>query len=121
ACIYNDKDNIDLVKPNARPVVVYMTMENTLDETLERIYSYMHGEELKHIDKDIKDSAIMKELYSTICTPHGIDLMIIYNGDTTVNTGFMEEVYDMLEENNKEPILFVQDYLARFNSINPAS
>ena len=103
--------------PTKRPCVVLFVMENSIIETVERLFSMcIIG---KHIDEYSLNEAINimtdKGLHLTDSDP--IDLVIKYKPNLSVDTSYLYTLVDDLEDEGYEVICVLQDYLKRIRSV----
>lgn len=105
-------------QPGMRPCVVILTMENSVKETVERMYNIAYG------PGELTDSPL-NDLIRRFRVSGGldvneydnIDIVVRYTPPNTETTEYCYKVYDELISDGKEPICFIQDYLER---IRPA-
>lgn len=120
ACRFADVENLVKKRKNAIPVVVYITMENSMIETYGRIFNYFTG--LKPADTNLSAEEIFEVVDRELYQKTGVQFVARYDsgrGGTT--TEMLYDIYDELEDKNMEPIMFVHDYLARVNSTDPTA
>lgn len=107
--------------PTKRPCVVYLTMENGIRETVERLWAMLvDREEMTHysIEKVIEILRTEGELYVSDDNP--IDIIIKYAPGESVDTSYMYTIVEDLEDDGYECICFLQDYLKKIRSVyNP--
>lgn len=104
--------------PGMRPCVVMLTMENSVKETVERIYNIAYG------PGNLTDTSY-EDLLHRFRGPGGlsvndydnIDIVVRYSPPNVETTDYCYRVYDELIAEGKEPICFFQDYIER---IRPA-
>lgn len=104
--------------PKLKPVVVYLTMENNVVETIKRIWSHFFGNDSEISKYEPVDAARMLE-QQKIFTPNRPDLpeLIIWHRSTkSINTADMNALLDDLEKDGKECVFLVQDYVKRIRS-----
>jgi replicative DNA helicase len=104
--------------PKLKPVVVYLTMENTVDETIRRIWSHCFGNDSEMSAYEPAVAARMLE-EQRIFTPNRPDLpelVIWYRSTKSINTADMNGMLDNLEKDGKECVFLVQDYIKRIRS-----
>ena len=99
--------------PAKRPCIVYLTMENSLEETIERAHGIL-------VAKDFDRKLSLEELTAqfknngfAVTDDDPIDIVIKYIPANTVDTDYVYALYDELADSNKEVICMVQDYIKR--------
>jgi replicative DNA helicase len=95
---------------NKKPVILYITMENTEDETIERIYTHYMGDNdcFENIDK-------FEKLYK-----QGNELLIKYYPNRSINTSQIDRDIAKIESfGDKKVIMVVHDYIKRIKSVEP--
>jgi len=107
--------------PTKQPVVLYLTMENSLKETFKRINCYAFGNNFKASNYTAKDIAkMMKD--SNIITPddkESVALEIKFRPNKSINTRDLYTIFDDLEKEGKEVVFFVFDYIKRIRPEHP--
>ena len=119
--------NWKLKDPSKIPTIVYFTMENSMNETFERIFEYLgfkfdfefyldsNGKKIyKLSEKDIEYvyELIKEETYHRT----GIALAIKYRPHKSVSTDFLYTIVEDLNLIGQEPIFIAQDYIKRIRS-----
>ena len=102
--------------PTKTPCVIILTMENTVQETVDRLYQITTSEDMKQI-KDVNEA--MDKFRSngmTITKESPIDIMVKYVPNRTVTTEFLYTLYEELEEEGYEMICCIQDHVKRIKS-----
>lgn len=114
---YN-KDYI-LKDPLKIPCVVYLTMENTVIETVTRLFSLstdspfpMERYSLTEVISKFKDEG---QLFVTPENP--INIFVKYKPNRSVDTSYLYTLYDDLNDKGYEPICLIQDHLLRIRSV----
>jgi replicative DNA helicase len=101
-----------------KPVVVYLTMENTVDETIRRIWSHCFGNdsEVSNYEPAIAARMLEEQKIFTPNRPDLPELVIWYRSTKSINTSDMNAMLDNLEKDGKECVFLVQDYIKRIRS-----
>lgn len=104
--------------PTKIPVIVYLTMENTVKETVERLFNLATGEDMKdHSPEDIINMLRTDgELYLTDESP--IDIVIKFVPNRTVDTSYLYTMTEDLEDEGYEVICLIQDHVKRIKSVD---
>jgi hypothetical protein len=103
--------------PTKIPVIVYLTMENTVEETVERLFSLtVVNDHMKNytVQEIIHRLRTEGELYLTDESP--IDIVIKYVPDKSVDTGYLYTLTEDLEDEGYEVICMIQDHIKRIRS-----
>ena len=108
--------NKDIVTkdPTKRPTILFLTMENTLNETLERVFSILVS------DDDISEFGGHKEIMQLlrqnglgISNDSPIDIEFRYVPSNSVDTDYLYTIYDEMSANGQEVVCLIQDYIKR--------
>ena len=109
----NNKD-IVTKDPTKRPTILFLTMENTLNETLERVFSILVS------DDDISEFGGHKEIMQLlrqnglgVSNDSPIDIEFRYVPSNSVDTDYLYTIYDEMSANGQEVVCLVQDYFKR--------
>ena len=109
----NNKD-IVTKDPTKRPTILFLTMENTLNETLERVFSILVS------DEDISEFGGHKEIMQLlrqnglgVTNDSPIDIEFRYVPSNSVDTDYLYTIYDEMSANGQEVVCLVQDYIKR--------
>ena len=112
--MYRPKD------PSKKPCVVMLTMENTVVETIQRLYDLavennfgMANYTLEEVISQLRNEGQLK---LTDYSP--IDLVITYKPNKSVDTSYLYTLCDNLEDQGKEVICIIQDHVKRIRSID---
>lgn len=102
--------------PTKIPTIVYLTMENTVTETVDRLFQIATGDNLRNYSTqeavDILKST--GELYLTDESP--INLLIKYQPNKSVDTGYLYTLTEDLEDEGYEVICMIQDHVKRIRA-----
>lgn len=103
--------------PTKRPCVVLLTMENTVTESVERLFGMATGRANMAdftVENAIKMLREEGELYLTDYSP--IDIIIKFKPSNSVDTGYLYTLTEDLEDQGLEVIAMFQDYIGRIRS-----
>lgn len=105
--------------PTKRPCVVLLTMENTVVETITRLFSMSDPNNGQMGDYTLQEVLrILREQGQLVLNDDSpIDIIIKYKANKSVDTSFMYTVCEDLEDEGYEVICFVQDHVKRIRSI----
>ena len=103
--------------PTKRPCIVYFTLENTITETIQRLFKICTGEDFQK--QASPEEAINKfmtegELYLTDESP--IDIIFKYKPNKSEDTSYLYTLVEDLEDEGYEVIALVQDHAKRIRS-----
>lgn len=103
--------------PTKRPCIVYLTMENTVTETIQRLFQICTGEEFSK--QSNPQEAINKlraegELYLTDESP--VDIIIKFKPNKSEDTSYLYTLVEDLEDEGYEVIAMLQDHAKRIRS-----
>jgi replicative DNA helicase len=104
--------------PNKRPCIVFLTMENTVKETIERLFNIAATAD--SIINFTAEQAINLlrtdgELYLTDESP--IDIIVKFVPGESQDTSYLYTLTEDLEDEGYEVICMIQDYVKRIKSI----
>ena len=108
--------------PEKRPCVLYITMENSIDETIERIFNMMVSSDdirnftPKQIIKKLKQGGNL-----TLTDQNNINIIVTYYPNRSIDTndlyGIIQDIYD----EGEEVIALILDYVKRIAPAEKAS
>ena len=104
--------------PDKRPAILFITMENSIDETIERIFNMTASNDdirnfsQKQVVRKLKDDGGM-----TLTDKNNIDIIIKYYDNRSIDTNDLYGIIQDLEDEGIETIALILDYLKR---IRPA-
>lgn len=103
--------------PTKTPCVVYLTMENTVTETIQRLFSICTGENMKNYSvEEVEQMLITQgELYLTDDSP--IDIIVKYKPNRSEDTSYLYTLIEDLEDEGYECICLMVDHIKRLRSI----
>lgn len=112
--------NIRPKDPTKTPCIVLLTMENTVVETITRMFDMVvddsHGMgnyELNEVIYKLREEGGMK-----ITNSSPLDIVIRYKPNRSCSTDYLYTLYDDLEDMGKEPVCFIQDHIKRIRSVD---
>ena len=114
--IYNK--GVQVKKPGKKPCVLLVTMENSVDETVERLFNMVTTDDdirkftPKQVIKMLKNKGEM-----TITDENDIDIVIQYHANRTIDTADLYTIIEDLSDDGLEVIALILDYIKR---IRPA-
>lgn len=104
--------------PTKRPCVVLLIMENSIKETVQRIFSMCVGEDmLNYSEEEIMD-VLKTKGNLTLSTNDPIDLIVKFKPNLSEDTSYLYTLCEDLEDEGYEVICMIQDYLKRIRSVD---
>lgn len=107
--------------PNKRPAILFITMENSIEETVERIFNMVAS------DDDIRNytqKQVIKKLRNegglTLTDKHNVDIIIRYYENQSIDTNDLYGIIQDLDDEGIEVIGLILDYLKRIRSAQRA-
>lgn len=103
--------------PTKRPCIVLLTMENTVTESVERLFGMATGRSaMTDFSPEGAISMLREEgeLYLTDASP--IDIIIKFQPSNSVDTSYLYTLTEDLEDQGMEVIAMFQDYIGRIRS-----
>lgn len=126
--LLNMADQIRRFNPQIKPfengrrkTILFVTMENTIEETVVRLfdmYSDVNDEIYGKTTQDVID-VLQKFGNFTFSESSGIDITLRYYQDKEINTGDLYAVMRDCINMGKEPICLILDYIKRIESVRP--
>lgn len=111
--------NFETKDPTKRPAVVLLTMENTVKESIERLFNMATvGNDIRDFNADEVLSMLKTtgELYLSSDSP--IDIIIKYKPNNSIDTSYLYTLVEELEDEGIETICLIQDYVRRIRAQN---
>ena len=103
-----------------RKCILFVTLENSIEETVERIYD-MYSD----LEDDIRDKTTAEVAQTfrdkgqfTFTQTTGIDIEMRYYGNLEIDTSHLYTLVRELNDRGKEPIAIVLDYVKRIDSVH---
>ena len=106
--------------PKKTPCIVLLTMENTVVETITRLFSMVIEGNMNMANFSANDCIDMLrsqgELVLNDSSP--IDIVIKYKPNRSIDTSYLYTLYDDLEDDGYEMICLVQDHVKRIRAMS---
>lgn len=103
--------------PTKRPCIVLLTMENLVKESIERMFSVSTCENRM---TDYSPEEIIKMMRSKgelrLTDDDPIDIIIVFKPSNSVDTTYLYNLVEDLEDDGMECICMIQDYIGRIRS-----
>lgn len=103
--------------PTKIPCVVYLTMENSVTETIQRLFEICIGDDMRNYSPEEIEYKLRTdgELYLTDESP--IDIIIKYRPNRSEDTSYLYTLTEDLEDEGYEVICMIQDHIKRLRSV----
>lgn len=106
--------DIKCKNPDNRPAVLFITMENTIDETIERIFN------MTVIDDDIRNYThkqvkrmLLEQGQLKLSDSNNIDIIIKYYENRSIDTQDLYGIIQDLDDDGVEVVALILDYMKR--------
>ena len=110
--------NVKLKRPDRKPVVLFITAEDTMEKMLGRIFSdLVPNVDLKKSDYSNKELAEMLKQHGFGDSEGEINIVVKYYNEKEIDTNDIYGIIDEVEDENNEVIALIVDYVKR---IRPA-
>ena len=106
--------------PTKTPCIVLLTMENTVVETITRLYDMVidGSTGMKNCPSAVDCINILRQQGQLIVNDTSpIDIVIKYKPNKSIDTSYLYSLYDDLKDDGYEMICLVQDHVKRIRSI----
>lgn len=104
--------------PDKNPAVLYITMENDIDETVERIFNMSgNSEDIRNYTPKQVVKKLRNDGQLTITEENNIDIIIKYFPNRSIDTNDLYSIIKDLDDSGSEVIALILDYMKR---IRPA-
>lgn len=124
--LLNLADQIRKCNPQLQPVVdgkrntiLFVTLENSIEETVERVFSMYApaGEKILKRSTDEVASTIIEKGGYTYTETSGIDIQIMYFSNMEIKTSKLYNIIDDMEKEGKHCITLILDYIKKIDSV----
>lgn len=104
--------------PTKIPTIVLLTMENTIVESIERLFGLSCIRANNMIDYSVQEvmQLLRTEGELTLDTNSPINILIKYKPTNSVDTSYLYTLCEDLEDRGMEVICLIQDYIGRIRS-----
>lgn len=106
--------HVQCKKPGKKPCVLLITMENNIQETVERLFNMnvcpedIRGFTPKQVIKMMKEQGGF-----TLTEDNEVDIIIKYYDNRSIDTMYLYTIIDDLADQNKEVVCLILDYIKR--------
>lgn len=101
-----------------RPCIVILTMENSVQETVSRMYAMLSNQQMKESTYDNVVNTMCNDPHLDMSSPNDIDIIVRYKANLSVDTSYLYQLYDDLSDTGLEPIMIIQDHIKRIRPVN---
>lgn len=98
-------------KEGSKPYVLYLTMENTIDESFARVWNM--AVEDTDVEKNSTSDIIKRLKEEKIVANDKIGILFVYRPNMSISTADLRDIIDELESTGKEIIMVSFDYIKR--------
>lgn len=111
--------HIQTKNPKMRPAIVLLTMENSIVETIQRLFSMINGSDLGMESYTAEEviSILRQTQEFTLTDSNNIDIIIKYKPNRSVSTAYLDSLYESLLERGIEMVCLIQDHAKRIRSV----
>lgn len=117
-CVKYNHESYKPKKEGLKPVVLYVTMENTKDESFARMFN------MECVADDMekyKSEYIVDQMQrAKIINNPDMEVIIAYRANMSIDTNDLRSMIDQLEEEGKEVVLLSFDYIKRIKDVGRA-
>lgn len=109
---------IDAFENGRRKTILFITMENTIYETILRLIDMYNPTNKEITEMDVNEVAdiLRKEGKFIFTAESGIDIELQYYHDLEISTGDLYTIIRQLSDEGKEVIAVILDYILKINS-----
>ncbi len=113
-------EDITLKDPTKKPCIVFLSMENSIKETVERIFNTYYNDE-KICNYTGKQVFNMLKSKGLSLDGDGINLKIMYRPNKSLSTDDLYALIEEIEDEGNEVVMFVLDYIKRIRPSIPTN
>ena len=104
--------------PTKKPAIVLLIMENSVKETVERLFNMCVGNNMLNYTEQEAIELLKTRGNLQLSTNDPIDIIIKFKPNLSVDTSYLYTLTEDLEDDGYEVICLIQDYLKRIRSID---
>ena len=103
--------------PSKTPCIVMLTMENSVVETIDRLFDMVtESAGMENFTKEEVINKLREEGQLKLTDESPIDMVIKYKANRSVDTSYLYDMYEDLEDDGYEVICVIQDHVKRIRS-----
>lgn len=105
-----------------RKTILFITLENSIEESVERLFDMYSdvNDDLRAMDSKDVIGILREKGKFDVNTNTGIDITFVYRGNLEISTADIFGIVRDLNEKGKEPICIFLDYIKRIESAHPS-
>lgn len=103
--------------PTKKPTIIVLTQENSMEETVERLFTIVSGYKMANFSKEEVYKILMEDGECTLTDENNINIHIIYKPDRSIDTSDLYTIIEDLEDDGYETIALFQDHIKRIRSV----
>lgn len=103
--------------PTKIPTILFLTQENTMGESVERLQEIITGKNIKTSTKEEILNTLREEGELLLSGDNPINIMIMYKPDRSIDTSDLYSIIEDLEDDGYEVICLFQDHIKRIRSV----
>ena len=103
--------------PTKKPCVVLLTMENDIQETIERMFSMVTNRSIISCNNENDAIKLFDDANMIISDNNPINLVIVYKPSLSIDTSYLYDLIDRLNDEGYETMCIFQDYLKKIHSM----
>lgn len=108
--------------PTKIPTIVYLTQENSIEETVERLFAMISsGGKMKDYSKSDVINMLQNDGELMLDAGNNINLHVIWKADSSIDTGELYTIVEELEDDGYECICLLQDHIRRIRPVLKSS
>jgi len=109
--------------PTKTPCIFLLTMENTVVETIQRLFDMVVENSMGMVSYNIHEvlRKLREEGRLTLNSDSPIDIVIKYRPNKSIDTNYLYEMCEDLEDEGYEVICLIQDHMKRMRSVYSTS
>lgn len=104
--------------PDKHPTVLYLTMENSVEETVERIFNMLiSSDDIRNYKTDTVIKKLKEAGQLKITDENNINIIIKYYPNKSISTGDLYGIINDLDDEGNEVIALILDYVKRIKPV----
>lgn len=112
---------IQCENPDNRPAVLFITMENSIEETVERIFNMLASDDdIRNYTEKQVCRMLREQGHLELTDKDNIDIIIKYYPNRSIDTNDLYGIIQDLEDDGVEVVALILDYLKRIRPAEPA-